>query len=444
MKPSQGDLGESLIFEDHNPVHRELTTTSGADIQTSLYHDIERPSTDSNWRVTAVLDSKSITTWLVDWLPMRLIGLPMRLRGSSYARHAVYAVMIVMVFGLHGIGTLNSCGLAPVGDPRYQHLSADPAARTILCPFNVMGMFVGIGPLLVYPSFPAIFGQPRIESENTVRARGAASNHGGALALLTANCPEVEVSVKVWLQWIRRFLVIGATFGTYSMGYESLFRVMPGFGIYHYNGAYEYGYAWTLFFLQPLCTIVSLSLCTAWFLSLLFATWLVEESCKTIQEHVHDGAVLTDARWRDQVLTPVKTLATSSLPTLSTVWGVNLGLAFMLIVAIELCVVMVSTSPLANEPIYNDAVTVARSNIPMILFPLALISVPARLSTRFKKLKYDISLLRFEYNADIIRRVNEFEAALERNEVGFKIMGQMLSSLYRTYYYFEVRKQRHL
>ena len=64
----------------------------------------------------------------------------------------------------------------------------------------------------------------------------------------------------------------------------------------------------------------------------------------------------------------------------------------------------------------------------LVVFPLMLLSVPARVSTRFNSLKHDISLLRFKYNADVNRRVDEFESALKNNTVGFKIVGMMVTS----------------
>ena len=62
------------------------------------------------------------------------------------------------------------------------------------------------------------------------------------------------------------------------------------------------------------------------------------------------------------------------------------------------------------------------------MVPILLASVPGRVSTSYKLLLRDISMLHFEFDDDIEQRVQAFENVVTKNEVGFKVIGMIIST----------------
>ena len=62
------------------------------------------------------------------------------------------------------------------------------------------------------------------------------------------------------------------------------------------------------------------------------------------------------------------------------------------------------------------------------MVPILLASVPGRVSTSYKLLLRDISMLHFEFDDDIEQRVQAFENVVTKNEVGFKVIGMIISA----------------
>ena len=65
-----------------------------------------------------------------------------------------------------------------------------------------------------------------------------------------------------------------------------------------------------------------------------------------------------------------------------------------------------------------------------LMLPIVLASVPGRVSTSYKLLLRDISMLHFEFNDDIEleQRLQTFENVVTKNEVGFKVIGMIIST----------------
>ena len=63
-----------------------------------------------------------------------------------------------------------------------------------------------------------------------------------------------------------------------------------------------------------------------------------------------------------------------------------------------------------------------------LMLPIVLASVPGRVSTSYKLLLRDISMLHFEFDAATEERVQDFEDAVTKNEVGFKVIGMIIST----------------
>ena len=64
----------------------------------------------------------------------------------------------------------------------------------------------------------------------------------------------------------------------------------------------------------------------------------------------------------------------------------------------------------------------------VLLVPLAVVSIPARVSTSYDAIRQQLSFLMFEFNDDLEPKVVRVQTVMASHEVGFKVLGVLLNA----------------
>ena len=392
-------------------------------------------------------DSLVVVRWLRDWAPMRLLGLRGEIKWSKFKdgsisaevvflRCVVYSILISQTV-MSSLYMLDVCGIytAPgrVAIADFTKVAEDQdAVCHLMLSFQIMTML----PITVYQAMPHIFAGAGASSSRagshqlstfflSVGDKSGAlgsellsdnGDKGGALVECSQYCKYVNKSVKQWLGYIRNTMLILSVCTTVGTGINMSLLLPDTAGSQIINTV-------TIVWIS-LYGMVAASVTFYWIQTLLLGTWLIRQGCEDIQRQVPDS-VLTAEKWRQNVLDPVKQLATKAIPALSRGWGGTLGLLVVILVVFEVCL-MPKLIPALGLRTASDVIILLTSTLPVMALVPA--SAPAQVSSTCKGLFKQISLLRFDYKEEHNERVELFEAALVNNEVGFQVIGMLITT----------------